>query len=297
MKPRQSGRTIQATALCALLAATPMAAHALDVDPGDYQAAPPGTNLILGYGQFGWDTKYITSSGHSVSDSNLSSQVGILRGVHYFDALGITIDPQFLLPFGNLGDAKVGGTPLKGSSGFGDLILASTEWIINQPDQKRWLGFTPFFFLPTGAYQPGQAVNIGENRFKTTLQFGYVQGFDKWFVDLIGDTTFYAANNQAGFDGRQKLTQSNTFTFQAWLRYYIIPTWSVGAGYAGAWNGIAEIDGTKSGGTTQVQQLRLITQYFVTPSLQLQATALTDVASAGGFRQTFGIDFRVMKVF
>jgi hypothetical protein len=74
----------------ALLAAGP--AHAVDVDPGDYEAAPPGTNLLLGYGLFDWYNRFIDRSGHSVSDSHLQTQTGILRPVHFTDVFGINND-------------------------------------------------------------------------------------------------------------------------------------------------------------------------------------------------------------
>jgi len=60
---------------------------------------------------------------------------------------------------------------------------------------------------------------------------------------------------------------------------------------------VTEVDGDSNGGATRVQQLRLITQYFPEPSLQLQAGVTTDVWAQGQFKEVFGLRFRIMKVF
>ncbi|QNT69400.1 transporter [Defluviicoccus vanus] len=280
------------------LAGLPPTAAALDVDPGDYAAAAPGTNLALGYALFGWNNSFKTKTGDRISNSSLNTQIGILRLVHYTDLLGITADPQIFITFGALNNGKLGGENLDSSFGLGDTIIASTFWFINQPDEKRWLGFTPFFFFPTGKYQDGKPLNVGENRFKQVLQVGFVQGFaEKWTTDLIADTTFYEDNDDYGERGKQTLSQDNSYQLQAWLRYAITPNWQVGGGYSGTYGGVTEVNGDSNGGATRVQQLRLITQYFPEPSLQLQAGVTTDVWAQGQFKEVFGLRFRIMKVF
>lgn len=300
--PKKKLFTIIAAALATVsgsLTLAPHAALALDVDPGDYAAAPPGTNLAIGYALFGWNNRFIDKSGDRVGNSSVNSQVGILRLVHYTDwLLGITYDPQIFIPFGALNNGKLGGANLDSSFGLGDIIIASTFWFINQPEEKRWLGFTPFIFFPTGQYRSGQALNVGENRFKEVLQLGFVQGFlDKWTVDLIADTTFYQNNRDSGTDGDTTLKQDNSYQVQAWLRYALTPTWQVGGGWSGNWGGATELGGDDFILATRSQQLRLITQYFPIPDLQLQASVTTDVWAEGGYQEVFGLNFRLMKVF
>lgn len=298
---RQS-RTIAAATFCLTVfaaASTPLApARALDVDPGDYQAAPPGTNLALGYALFGWNNKLKTKTGDTVNNSSVNSQTGILRLVHYTDLLGITADPQIFITFGALNNGKVDGESQSSSFGLGNTIIASTFWFINQPEEKRWVGFTPFFIFPTGKYQNGQTFNVGDNRFSQVLQVGYVQGFaEKWTADLIADTTFYEDNDDYGERGKQTLKQDNSYQIQAWLRYAIQPNWQAGIGYSGTFGGVQEVDGDSNGLASREQQLRLITQYFPEPSLQLQAAVTTDVWAEGQFQQVFGLRFRLMKIF
>ncbi|WP_413770378.1 transporter, partial [Vibrio vulnificus] len=66
------------------------------------------------------------SQGHKTSsDFNLTSDVGILRLLHVYQlSERLTIEPQFLLPFGHVsggGDAS----GLGDASGIGDLILTA----------------------------------------------------------------------------------------------------------------------------------------------------------------------------
>ncbi|WP_235595634.1 transporter [Pseudomonas syringae] len=49
------------------------------------------------------------------------------------DIGGITVDPQILLPFGHVYDARIGGQSLGSASGMGDPIVGATFWLVNQP--------------------------------------------------------------------------------------------------------------------------------------------------------------------
>lgn len=280
----------------ALAAGAPDPTLALDVDAGDYVAAPPGTSLAIGYGLFGWSNDFTTQSGDNVSNSKLNTQVGVLRMVHFFD-IGITIDPQIFIVYGSANNAQLGGTNLSSSTGFGDTILASTFWLVNQPEEKRWFGITPFFYLPTGTYRDKQAINLGENRFKQVLQAGFVQGMGDWTVDLIADTTFYQNNNDAGPNGDQTLRQDNSYSTQAWLRYGITPEWDVGGGWVGSYGGVQKVAGDKNGLSSEYQRLRFISQFWPKPDWQLQGIVQTDVYRQGGFQENLGIQLKLMKVF
>jgi hypothetical protein len=301
LKKSGGALTSVAALLAVSLTSAPTPASALDVDPGDYAAAPPGTSLAIGYSLNSWRREYKTDSGDNIGNSELNTNVGILRLVHYVDLWGITADPQIFLVYGSLNNGKLGGDNLSSSTGIGDTIIASTFWFVNQPENKRWLGFTPFVFLPTGTYRDQQPLNVGENRYKAVLQAGYVEGFEAfghdWMVDVIYDATIYGDNKDAGPDGNTTLKQDESYQLQTWLRYFLEPNWSIGAGYSGTWGGQTKLGGEDADTSTQAQQLRAITQYNILPDLQLQATIRGDMWSRGGFEETLGVNFRIMKVF
>jgi Putative MetA-pathway of phenol degradation len=303
MKHRQFRRAGISIAFgVALLAAGPRPAHAVDVDPGEYEAAPPGTSFLIGYGIFDWYDRFVDRSGHSVSDSHLQTQTGILRPVHFVDIFGITADPQFFITYGWQDNAKLDGTDLEDASGFYDVILASTFWLLNDQEKKRWFAITPFLWLPVGNYNHKQVLNMGENRWKGALQLGFIQHFaERWAIDVYGDVTFYGDNDSFGRD-KSTLKQDPSYQTQAWLRYYITPAWNVAPGYSGTYGGKVSVGGNGDNParnllSTETQQLRLATQYFFTPDLQFEAQARTDVWSEGGFRNYLGLHFRILKVF
>ena len=173
---------------------------AIDVDPRDYIAAPPGTDLSIVY------------AGHlsSKHGSDLEADLGIYRYVKYIDWLGMTVDPQFLIP---VGDVELDSADLR-AKGFADPIFAATFWVINDAKTRTYLGITPFLIPPWGHYQRGNPLSLGQNRWRVIPQVGFVQGLsDKTFVELVGDVTFYGDNtdfNRAG----ERLAQAPSLQVQ-----------------------------------------------------------------------------------
>ncbi len=298
MGSRQAGAKTAAILFAALLTISTQEALAVDVDPGEYEAAPPGTSLLIGYGIGNWNERFVTRSGSSVSDSHVNTQIGILRPVHFVDIFGITADPQFFLVYGFANNGKLGGDDLDEAHGFGDVLLASTFWIINDQEKKRWFGITPFLWLPVGNYERGQVLNIGENRWRGAVQLGYVDHFaENWAVDFYFDATIYGDNDSFG-PSRETMKQDPSYQFQTWLRYYITPEWNIAPGYSGTWGGYTRVRNEPDPKlSSEAQALRLATQYWFTPDLQMETQIRTDVWREGGFQNTFGLTFRLMKVF
>ena len=283
------------TALATLLTAGP--ARAVDVGPGDYTALPAGTNLAIGYLQYVNRGLLDVRGVGQVRDSRLDSVVGIARFVHYTDILGVRVDPQILIPFGVLYNGRAGGQTLSSVGGLFDPIIAATAWVLNQPDQRRWLGITPFLTIPVGSYGRGRALNPGGNRWQGTLQLGFIQGLNEnWTFDLNVDTTFYGDNARAG-TARQRLSQDNSYQVQPWIRYKLSPTSEVSLGYSGTFGGYQQVNGFTNGTATVIHTIRAAYQQFVTPTLQLQGIIARDISVSGGFRQDLYLQARILKVF
>lgn len=277
---------------------TPGAAYAFDVDAGDYVALPPGTNLAPLYLQYATRSTYSLDGGPTYKErTGLDSEIAIARYVHYTQICGLTVAPQILLPFGRLNNGEVNGSPLADASGIGDPILAATIWLINDAKAQRWFGVMPYLTLPGGDYKAGRALNIGENRWKVTQQFGGVQGLnDKLAAELYFDTTWYGDNTEAG-TGTQTLSQKNSYQFQSWLRYVLSKQSYVALGYSRKWGGQQDLDGAYTGIKTNVDAIRLSYGQFITPTVHLLGTAATDLHADGGFKEDFRFNFRLLKVF
>ncbi|WP_371229578.1 transporter [Pseudomonas sp. QE6] len=274
---------------------SPMA-KAVDVDAGDYTALPEGTNLGLLYYQHA-ERNTVYSDGHKVPiNARLDSDVGILRGVHYMKLGDYIVDPQFLLPFGHL-QAKDDTKDLGSDSGTGDLILAATIWLLNDPANRRYFGITPFLYVPTGSYDKDRAVNLGENRWKLALQAGYITGLtDKLTLDLVGDVTFFGHNNDFG-PASQTQKQSELYQGQVFLRYNFTERFDVRAGYSKLWGGESEVAGVHLNDEPETRKFTVGASYFVTDGTQLMVNYGRDLSVENGFKEDNRVNVRLMQIF
>ncbi|MGI4839055.1 MAG: transporter [Janthinobacterium lividum] len=276
-------------------------AMAVDVNAGDYTALPAGTNVAAWYQQYSHSDRFNADGGaDSTRQTSLKSNISILRLIHFMDIGGITVDPQILLPFGHVYDARIGGQSLGSASGMGDPIVGATFWLVNQPSagaSGRYFGITPLLYLPWGRYDRHDALNLGENRFKGDLQLGWVEPlWGRFSMELYGDAVVYGHNDDAG-SGRQTLKQDPTYQLQGNLRYDFNPTQRVALGYSASTGGKQYLDGDYTGQKTEVQQVRLEFQQMVGQRVQLSAQLTHDVRTVGGFQEDAGINLRALLVF
>ncbi|MFG1351588.1 transporter [Xanthobacter autotrophicus] len=273
-------------------------AKAADVNSGDYLPAPAGTNLLVFYSQYATRNEYVTNSGQTFSDdTGLDSYVNILRYVHYFDIAGFTVAPQVLIPAGTLYNGRIAGTPFDAAAGLGDPIVATTVWVVNNKATQTFIGIMPYLFLPLGQYSSGEALNLGENRWKLDLQAGWYQGLASGFaLQLTGDAVWYGDNTKAG-NGTQTLSQDPTYQFQAWFSYAFAPSWSAAVGYSQFWGGTEYLAGVPTGNSTEHSQVRLELSKFITPTFQVLGLVQRDVATSGGFPEDFRGTVRLLQVF
>lgn len=282
-----------AAAAAMLGTATPV--HALDVEAGDYTALPAGTTLGLVYYQHATRNKLYADGDRVGINPRLDSDVGILRGVRYMDIGGYIVDPQFLLPFGRLKASK-DIAALGSETSMADLILAATVWF-SKPGDKSHFGITPFLYLPTGNYDRNDALSLGENRWKLTLQAGYIAPLaEKWTVDLIGDFTIFGKNDDFGA-ASQDMKQKPFFDVQAHLRYHLSPATDLRAQLAHSFGGEQEVDGVDQDNRLSTTRLKFGFSHFVGPKTQLLATYNRDLKVREGFKIEHGVQFRVLQIF
>jgi hypothetical protein len=281
-------------------------AHATDDHPRDYVPLPEGTTALVSYTYYGVDNG-ANIGGVSLSGANTGLQFAteIARYVHYMKIFDHTVDANLFVPFGGYWDGQIGGVKLNNTFGAYDPILASSIWVFDQPEQRRYFAVTPLLYIPVGSYTPGNVLNTGEHRWKGTLEGGWVEPLirdknapeDKLVLELNGNVTWYGQNDRAGI-GNQTLTQTPSFQLQPWLRYNLIPfVQSVSLGYFGQFSGGQRIDSFSTGFRTSEQAIRLNYQQILTDKLQLSLTLAHDLAVSGGFRQVFLLDVRLAVAF
>jgi hypothetical protein len=289
-------------ALAALVSLTfSFSANAIDVDPGDYTALTPGTNLFLAYYQHAERDKLYANGRQTAGNYKLDSDVGIFRFVHFTEIGGYTIDPQILLPFGKLTPGGDSFAAVGSNSGAGDPILAATLWLVNKPKERSYFGITPFLYVPIGNYDKDKGLNIGENRWKLVLQAGLIAPLgEKWTLDVLGDTTFYGNNNEyrvGGVGADRKLQQEQSYQFQTHLRHHLSDALSVGVTYGHLAGGNQKVDGASQDNPARTDYFRLNGSYFINPKTQILGSIGKDIGVENGFRENGRINIRLLTVF
>lgn len=271
--------------------------QAIEVAPGDFEPLPAGANALLLYYQHA-DRSDLYQNGHKVSDdARLSSDIGILRYVH---AIGLSEnlswEPQILLPFGQMNASGDIGA-LGDTRGIGDpIITAPLKWTLPTAN-KDIFALAPYLYFPVGSYDKNDALNLGENRWRATLQAAYIHHFSpKWALDTVAEASWVSANNDFGSTGA-KLEENTRYEYQAAVRYNWTPstTFAVGGGYitgsATTVNGVDQHDGVST------SYGRFTVTHFIEPTLQIQAQIGTDIEVEQGFKEGARLNLRVLKVF
>lgn len=256
--------------VCALLL-VPAVASA-DNDARDYIAAPPGTILSMLY-YFHVTADSLNADGDKIADVDFTQNLGLWREVYYFQAGPLLIAPQLIVPFGNASLDIPALNSNASSSGIGDIILLGTVFLVNKPSQKMYLGFTPYFFFPTGAYNDEQTVNLGSNRFTFREELNFTKGWNLFTdhnlyaeVTLGGD--FYTTNTDY-LDGHH-LTTAPLFNLEGHLSYDLTANWWISADFYGHWGGGQSIDGASvDDSTVNSQTIGGTLAYNLTPGWQV----------------------------
>nr|WP_174506993.1 transporter [Acinetobacter sp. Marseille-Q1620] len=277
-----------------LLSVLALQAKAIDVDAGDYDAAPAGTNLLLLYLQHASRDSIYAGSKKQPGNPQLDSNVGILRYVHYTNIGGFLAAPQVLLPFGQL-KAKDDISALGSSNGIGDAILASPVWLYNNPESKTYFGVTPYLYLPTGDYSKNRAVNLGENRLKLDAQAEFSTRITPKFAwDIAADVIVYADNDDPYGGG--KLKQDVGYQLQTNGRYFINDQWDLRAGVSYLDAGDTKQNGVKTDSFTQ-SKFWVGSAYSPTKTTNVIVAYGRDIDVENGFKEDNRVNVRLLKVF
>lgn len=270
-------------------------AHATDIMPGDYTVLPAGTNLALLYGVQINATQLNVDNVGKVPDSELQATFTIARYVRYEKIGSLPVVVEAILPIGGYHDVRIGGVTQPTKNGIGDLIVAFAAYPIHTSDPKygTTVGFTTYVTTPTGAYDPAK-ISFGSGTYTITPQLALMQGLGKGLVlDAAADVAFTVNHTENGVQYSVK----PAYQLQAYLRKSVSPTATVSFGYSGHFGGKQEVNNSYTGLRSSSHQLRLFASNFFTKTLQVQAMVGADVASAGGFRQGFNGQIRLLKLF
>lgn len=284
--------TLGAGAVALALAAPP--ARAIDVGPADYTILPSGTALAMLYLQH-LSADSLEVNGTAVPGSSFEANVGILRGLYYTAFGDLPAAYHLVIPFAEIGTARIGGADQPTTSGLGDTTLGLTVWPVqpDAPETGTSFGVSLFATLPTGGHEAGR-IGIGEGTWSLTPQIGVIQGLGGgFFFDGALDVAFQGDHTEAGAEQSRR----PSWQLQAMLRKQWGPATSLTVGYSGQRGGEQKVDGVETGLKTHRDQLRLYLTHFVDPTTQIQGMLARDFNVEGGFKYDSAVQLRFVKVF
>ena len=279
---------------CAML--QPLPASAQDVLPGAYTPLPAGTNVAQYFYTHTERNKQFVRGNLRPINARLDSKISQLRYIHYMDIGGYRVAHNILLPFGKF-TAKQDSSALGNASGQAELALSSTVWLVNESNTKTYFGITPYLTLPTGDYDKSKSLNLGENRWKLTLQAGLNTKLNnKIHFDLATDITTYGNNNEYGAANATR-KQNRSYQATTHLRYIFSPAFQVSAGLSSVWGGETEVNGVKKRDALHTNKYILGAAYFLRPTTHLTATYSRDISVKNGFMVSKKILLRLSQAF
>ncbi len=272
-------------------------AGAQEIEPYDFVPLPAGTNLAVGYYVYGHNTDFNVARGPTIKGSGLEINVGIARYVHYFDVAGYPAGVQVVQPFGSLSAAHIDGQRLGSAFGAQNIQLSAFIWPYVNTATKSNVILAGHIFPPTGTYDKQSAVNVGDNRWRGSIQLGLSQGVtDNLAFDLSFDAQLYG-DNDSYVPGDRRLSQDPTYRAQLWANWRWSPAFTTSIGYEGLFGGSQQVNGFFDGSKTEEQRIRANAALFLTPRIQTMLELNHDVHVVGGFKQDFGTTLRVVYVF
>lgn len=288
-------RRAQALMLGVACASVMGSAAAVSIDAGDYVPAPAGTDLFLFYGQHA-EAKGLYVDGNKVDGAaRLRSDVAIARYVKFTKLGEHTLDLQVLAPWVRLeGGGSTAG--LGSVSGAGDVILVSTLWLVENQQDRRYFGITPYVWLPTGSYDRDRALNPGENRWKGALQAVVSQGLsENVTAELSFDVQVHGKNDDLA--GGATLKQDALYDTQAFLRYHFNPANEVSLKVRYQGGGETRIDGVRQHNELGNWSALATYSRALPGNTQLLVQAGRDIRIENGFKEESRVQLRFLKAF
>ncbi len=260
---------------------------ALANSPRDYIPLDPGTFFLALYYNHSFGNDLYVKGEKKNRTTNYIGNVSILRPVYYTQLGPFTIDPQLLLPIGEVS------LPGEQSSGIGDATFAATIWFINNKETRFIFAYTPFLTVPTGQYDRESVINLGANRWATKHEVCIAKGFgDRTWLEVAVNAQFYFDNyNALGPEGN-KVTSSKDPTFggEAHLSYDLTKEFFGSADYYYMYGGETILDGARQNDWGSTHTVGVTFAYMLNPRTQVMTNFNTDAAVYNGIRtSTFGV--------
>lgn len=264
--------------------------YAIDIDAGDWETAPAGTNMAIIYAQHANRDQLFAKGSVAANNAQLESDVSILRYVHWTTLGGYPFALEVLLPFGKLkADGNI--SSLGNASGIGDVIFTAPIWLVDNKSERNSFAVVPYIFLPTGSYDKNKPLNLGENRMKYDLQLGYTHGIGRAFnIELAGDVMHFGKNTDTS------LSQKLLYQVQGHLSYQWNPGTRLAIGLSHSFGGKTSINGVDQDNKIKTTKALLTASTFIDQRNQLLFSYGKDLSVTNGLKEESRFNFRWLHV-
>jgi hypothetical protein len=209
----------------AIAAGFSMSAWAIDLQPGDATAPPPGLRSV----QF----SYLNAERVGASNARIDQTQVQFR---YTQAFEVNKQPAlFYLHTGTGRNAPSGAlAPVPSDNGMIDTTLVFAYWPYVDRASKTYVGVAGYLITPTGSYSSDRAVNMGENRYRWAGQIAYQTRVAPDLDWMSAFDTLWFGKNDASLTlagKRGVLEQKALYSAQTGLLYHLNQRYSLAASY------------------------------------------------------------------
>ena len=269
-----------------------------DVLPADYFPLEAGKSTFSVYAYDRQQTGPY-SQGSKLIDGKLSSQIVALRAGHFIKVNEMPFSLVAVLPWSqnSIGPAPLANLMGDSAQGLGDLRLGASSWLVSDREHGECFAISALVTLPTGHYNNQQVLNVGENRYKLTLNSGWIKPLSKRFIwEVLPEIAWYGDNTD--FVGNRKLTQRTSYSLSSYLRYRANPNWQFHLGAQANRGGETRINGVDQNNAPDNSRLMLGTTYLTDDKLhQWILRVARDVEVKNGFKTDREIMLRYLRMF
>ena len=269
-----------------------------DVLPADFFPLATGTTTFAVYA-YERQMSGPYSRGKKLLDGELSSQIIALRVGHFIEVAGMQVSLVSVLPWSQnaVSPAPLARALGEEARGIGDLRFGATGWLLANRESGEYLGITSLLFIPTGDYDSRQVLNVGENRYKFTLNGGWIKPLGSGVIfELLPEVAWFGDNTN--YAGGRRLVQKAAYTVSSYLRYRASPNWQFHLGGQVNRGGETRINAVDQRNAPENSRWMLGTTYLTEDkSHQWILRVARDTEVKHGFKTDNEIMLRYLKMF
>ncbi|QWD89596.1 transporter [Polynucleobacter sp. MWH-CaK5] len=201
-----------------------MSSWAIDLQPGDATAPPPGLRSV--------QLSYLNAERVGASNARIDQNQVQFR---YTQAFEVNKQPALFYLHTGTGRNDPSGAyaSLPADNGMIDTTLVFAYWPYVDRASKTYVGVAGYLITPTGSYSSGRDINMGENRYRWAGQIAYQTRIAPDLDWMSAFDTLWFGKNDAGRLSNTvgTLEQKALYSAQTGFLYHLNKQYSFAAAY------------------------------------------------------------------